>query len=111
MPTYRYRCARCGDELDVWQSIHDPALSVHDGECGGDLVKVLGVGGIVLKGPGFYRTDSRAARRSKNGDGRSSESGGSDSGGSDSGNGAEKKTGSGDKATTATASKSESKKT
>ncbi|MGH9033592.1 MAG: FmdB family zinc ribbon protein [Acidimicrobiia bacterium] len=59
MPTYQYRCARCGEQFEAWQSIHDDALTVHDGECGGALTKVLAVGGIVLKGPGFYRNDSR----------------------------------------------------
>ena len=69
MPTYRYRCEGCGEQLDVWQSIHDEALRVHEGECGGKLLKVLGVGGIVLTGPGFYRTDTRAG--AKNGGGSS----------------------------------------
>jgi putative FmdB family regulatory protein len=76
MPTYRYRCDRCGDQLETWQSIHDPALTVHDGACGGHLSKVLGVGGIVLKGPGFYRTDSRAAA-SKDRDDKAASSNGS----------------------------------
>jgi putative FmdB family regulatory protein len=58
MPTYRYRCSKCGEETEVWQSITDPALTTHD-ECGGELVKVLSPAGIVLKGSGFYKTDSR----------------------------------------------------
>jgi putative FmdB family regulatory protein len=60
MPTYRYRCAKCGEQFEVWQSIHDDSLIVHEGECGGALSKVMGVSGIVLKGSGFYRNDSRA---------------------------------------------------
>ena len=68
MPTYRYRCDRCGEQIDVWQSIHDEALRVHEGECGGALLKVLGVGGIVLKGSGFYRNDSGARSKGRNGD-------------------------------------------
>jgi putative FmdB family regulatory protein len=67
MPTYRYRCGRCGEQLEAWQSIRDDSLTVHDGSCGGPLVKVLGVGGIVLKGSGFYRTDSRATPDAKGG--------------------------------------------
>jgi len=60
MPTYQYRCAKCGEQFELWQSIHDDSLTVHDGECGGALSKVMGAAGIVLKGAGFYRNDSRA---------------------------------------------------
>ncbi|HUF83976.1 MAG TPA: FmdB family zinc ribbon protein [Acidimicrobiia bacterium] len=60
MPTYQYRCAKCGEQFEVWQSIHDDARTTHDGECGGALSKVMGAAGIVLKGSGFYRNDSRA---------------------------------------------------
>jgi putative FmdB family regulatory protein len=67
MPTYRYRCAKCGEQFEVWQSIHDDSLTAHDGECGGALSKVMGPAGIVLKGSGFYRTDNRA-KRSEGGD-------------------------------------------
>jgi putative FmdB family regulatory protein len=93
MPTYRYRCESCGDDFEVWQSITDDALTTHDasagdGSCGGHLVKVLSAAGIVLKGSGFYKTDSRASR-SKNGDGTkdasSSDGGSSDSGSKDAG--------------------------
>jgi putative FmdB family regulatory protein len=79
MPTYRYRCGTCGDELEVWQSINDDALTEHDG-CGGGLVKVLSPAGIVLKGSGFYKTDSRTSSKgngagtSKPGDSKSGES-------------------------------------
>jgi len=66
MPTYRYRCAKCGDELEQWQSFSDAPLTRH-AECGGRLAKVLSTPGIVLKGSGFYRTDSRngSSKRSK----------------------------------------------
>jgi putative FmdB family regulatory protein len=67
MPTYRYRCAKCGEQFDVWQSIHDNTLTAHDGDCGGALSKVMAVGGIVLKGSGFYRTDNRAKPSSREG--------------------------------------------
>ena len=60
MPTYQYRCAKCGDQFELWQSIHDDALQKHPG-CGGKVTKVLSAAGIVLKGPGFYRTDNRAS--------------------------------------------------
>jgi putative FmdB family regulatory protein len=62
MPTYQYRCAKCGEQFEVWQSIHDDALQKHPG-CGGSVTKVMAPAGIVLKGSGFYRTDSRAGGR------------------------------------------------
>jgi putative FmdB family regulatory protein len=62
MPTYQYRCAKCGEQFELWQSIHDDALKRHPG-CGGQVTKVMAPAGIVLKGSGFYRTDSRAAGR------------------------------------------------
>jgi putative FmdB family regulatory protein len=72
MPTYRYRCDEDGEEFEVWQSIHDDALTEHPG-CGGKLTKVMAPAGIVLKGSGFYRTDSRAGSR-KSGSGEPKES-------------------------------------
>ena len=62
MPTYQYRCSKCGEQFELWQSIHDDALKRHPG-CGGEVTKVMAPAGIVLKGSGFYRTDSRAAGR------------------------------------------------
>lgn len=59
MPTYHYRCAECAEEFELWQSIHDDALTRHPG-CGGSVTRVFAPAGIVLKGSGFYRTDSRA---------------------------------------------------
>ena len=62
MPTYHYRCAKCGEDFELWQSIHDDALSRHPG-CAGTVTRVFAPAGIVLKGSGFYRTDSRAAAK------------------------------------------------
>ena len=59
MPTYQYRCTQCGNELEVVQKFTDPALSECD-ECHGALRKVYNAVGVVFKGSGFYRTDSRA---------------------------------------------------
>ena len=70
MPTYVYECAKCGDEFEVWQSITDDPLKRHTGGCGGKLAKVIQPAGIVLKGSGFYKNDSR------NGGKRSSRSSG-----------------------------------
>jgi putative FmdB family regulatory protein len=59
LPTYEYACRSCGEHLEVSQSIKDPALTTCP-SCGGELRKVFGAVGIVLKGSGFYRNDSRA---------------------------------------------------
>lgn len=60
MPTYEYACTRCGHHVEVVQSMSDAPL-VECGACGGRLRKVFTPIGIVFKGSGFYRTDSRAA--------------------------------------------------
>ena len=78
MPTYRYRCAKCGDELEVWQSFEEKPKTRHAGGCGGKLSKVLSPAGIVLKGSGFYKTDNRSSRSG----GSKKSSSGSDSGSS-----------------------------
>ncbi|MGH9117336.1 MAG: FmdB family zinc ribbon protein [Acidimicrobiales bacterium] len=64
MPTYEYRCRECGNELEVVQSFTDPSLS-DCLVCGGPLRKVFSPVGVVLKGSGFYRTDSRTAGNGK----------------------------------------------
>jgi putative FmdB family regulatory protein len=79
MPTYRYRCRKCGDEFETWQSIKDEPLHRHDHGCGGELLKVLTPAGIVLKGSGFYKTDSRSgSRRSGTAGGDTAEGGSGD---------------------------------
>ena len=86
MPTYEYACTACGHRLEAVQKFSDDPLTECP-ECGGALRKVYGAVGIVLKGSGFYKTDSRAAAGSngKNGKGsRSTEAASSgDSSGSD----------------------------
>jgi putative FmdB family regulatory protein len=64
MPTYEYRCAKCGKHVEVYQSFSEAPLTKHEG-CGGKLTKVLSPAGIVLKGSGFYKTDSRSASKGK----------------------------------------------
>ena len=59
MPTYQYACTDCGDRTEVVQKFTDDSLSVC-ATCGGRLRKVFSPVGIVFKGSGFYRTDSRA---------------------------------------------------
>ncbi len=58
MPTYEYACTACGHRLDAVQKFSDDPLTVCP-ECGGALRKVYGAVGIVLKGSGFYKNDSR----------------------------------------------------
>lgn len=62
MPTYEYRCAKCGKHFDVYQSFSEDPLTKHE-KCGGKLTKVLSPAGIVLKGSGFYKTDNRSGSK------------------------------------------------
>jgi putative FmdB family regulatory protein len=59
VPTYQYTCTECGEPLEAVQSFSDPALTTCPA-CGGRLRKVFSAVGVVFKGSGFYRTDSRA---------------------------------------------------
>ena len=60
MPTYQYVCTECGGQLEAVQKFTDESLTVHE-DCGGRLRKVFSPVGIVFKGSGFYRTDSRGS--------------------------------------------------
>ncbi|MER7438145.1 FmdB family zinc ribbon protein [Pseudonocardia alni] len=77
MPTYQYACTACDHRFEAVQSFSDDALSTCP-NCGGKLRKVFSSVGIVFKGSGFYRTDSRSGSVSS-GSGASSESAKSDS--------------------------------
>jgi len=59
VPKYQYQCKDCGEALEVQQSFTDDALTVCP-NCGGDLRKVFNAVGVVFKGSGFYKTDSRS---------------------------------------------------
>lgn len=78
MPTYQYRCHDCDEPLEVKQSFSDPALTECPA-CGGRLRKIFGTAGVVFKGSGFYRTDSRQGPKAGSATGSGS---GSDSGSS-----------------------------
>lgn len=69
MPTYQYACTECGEQLEAVQSFSDPALTECP-NCHGKLRKVFNSVGIVFKGSGFYRNDSRSGNVSaeKSGD-------------------------------------------
>ena len=60
MPTYEYACAECGEHLEAVQKFSDDPLTVCPA-CEGRLRKVFSPVGIVFKGSGFYRTDSRVS--------------------------------------------------
>ncbi len=63
MPTYQYQCTECGSGLEAVQKFTDPALTECP-ECKGRLRKVFSAVGVVFKGSGFYRTDSRSSTSS-----------------------------------------------
>ena len=78
MPTYSYACTECGDRFDAVQAFSDSALTTC-AKCNGRLRKLFGNVGVVFKGSGFYRTDSRESAKSStksstNGSASSSES-------------------------------------
>ncbi|MYT15239.1 putative regulatory protein, FmdB family [Streptomyces sp. SceaMP-e96] len=91
MPTYQYQCTECGEGLEAVQKFTDDALTECPA-CNGRLKKVFSAVGIVFKGSGFYRNDSRgsssssspAKSSSSSGTTPSSDSSGSSSGSSDS---------------------------
>ncbi|MFJ3642529.1 FmdB family zinc ribbon protein [Streptomyces sp. NPDC090108] len=63
MPTYQYQCKDCGEGLEAVQKFTDDALTECPA-CGGSLKKVFSAVGIVFKGSGFYRNDSRGSTSS-----------------------------------------------
>ncbi|MCH0562219.1 MULTISPECIES: FmdB family zinc ribbon protein [unclassified Streptomyces] len=63
MPTYQYQCTECGEGLEAVQKFTDDALTECP-SCSGRLKKVFSAVGIVFKGSGFYRNDSRGASSS-----------------------------------------------
>ncbi|WP_112278895.1 FmdB family zinc ribbon protein [Prauserella muralis] len=63
MPTYQYACKECDHQFEVVQSFSDPSLTECP-ECHGRLRKLFGSVGVIFKGSGFYRTDSRSDKKS-----------------------------------------------
>lgn len=80
MPTYQYACTACGERLETVQKFSDDPLTTCPA-CSGTLRKVFSPVGVVFKGSGFYKTDSRTKSKSSS---SSSTSSSSDSKSSDS---------------------------
>ena len=100
MPTYSYACTECGNRFDVVQAFTDDALTTCE-QCSGRLRKLFNSVGVVFKGSGFYRTDSRESAKSEtNGSAKTSSSSGTDgSSSSDKSGSPEKSTSSSEKST------------
>jgi putative FmdB family regulatory protein len=112
VPTYEYACTDCGDKSEVVQRFSDDPLTICT-ECGGRLRKVFSPVGIVFKGSGFYRNDSRNGSRgtsaAKDGAGKdSTESKTDSSGGSSSSESAKNGSSGSDKSSSKTTSSSSS---
>jgi len=105
VPTYVYACTACDHGFEAQQAFTDDALTVCP-ECGGKLRKVFNSVGIVFKGSGFYRNDSRDAKTSSSSSGGSSSS--SESSTSTSTEKSSEKSGSTEKKSTETKSSSSS---
>ncbi|TQF03742.1 FmdB family transcriptional regulator [Kitasatospora acidiphila] len=103
MPTYQYQCTECGNGLEVVQKFTDEALTVCP-NCQGRLRKVFSAVGVVFKGSGFYRTDSRSSSSS-------SVSSGSSANGSSASNGSSGSSSSSSSASSSSSSSSSSTST
>ncbi|WP_121253587.1 FmdB family zinc ribbon protein [Nocardioides ferulae] len=79
MPTYQYACTECGHAFEQFQSFSDDALTECP-ECTGRLRKLFNAVGVVFKGSGFYRTDSRGSGSSSTPAASTSSAGSSGSG-------------------------------
>jgi putative FmdB family regulatory protein len=73
LPVYQYACTECGEQLEVRQSFTDASLTECPA-CEGRLRKVLNAVGVVFKGSGFYRNDSRADAKAATSSARNGES-------------------------------------
>lgn len=100
MPTYQYTCTDCGTPLEAVQSFSDDALTVCP-TCSGRLRKVYSAVGVVFKGSGFYKNDSRPKEKTSSGkEGASKESGSKETSGTKESSPPAKSDGGGDKPAT-----------
>jgi putative FmdB family regulatory protein len=79
VPTYDYQCRDCGNIIEVIHSMLDDGPATCE-RCGGPLRRIIHPAGIIFKGSGFYKTDSRAATSGSSGSGGSGSSGDASSG-------------------------------
>ena len=93
MPTYSYACTECDNRFDAVQAFSDDALTTCE-KCSGRLRKLFGSVGVVFKGSGFYRTDSRESTKSPSNGSAKSGSSSSSEGSSDTSSSSEKASGS-----------------
>jgi putative FmdB family regulatory protein len=91
VPTYSYACTDCGDRFDVVQAFADSTLTTCE-KCSGRLRKLFNSVGVVFKGSGFYRTDSRESDKKST----SATNGSSTNGSSTKDSGSSEKSGSGE---------------
>jgi putative FmdB family regulatory protein len=82
MPTYEYVCKSCGENFEVFQAFSARPLKKHGEGCGGELQKIFHARGVLFKGSGFYKTDSRVSSGS-NGKGDKASTAKSENGKSD----------------------------
>jgi putative FmdB family regulatory protein len=94
VPTYSYQCTECGDRFDIVQAFTDDALTTCK-RCSGRLRKLFNSVGVVFKGSGFYRTDSRESGKKSSTSSNGSSS--TESGSGNSGSGEKSSSGSSDK--------------
>lgn len=107
MPTYSYACTECDNKFDAVQAFSDDALTECP-NCAGRLRKVFSAVGVVFKGSGFYRTDSRGSSTSSS---PAAKSGGSESKSSTSTSTSDSSSSSGSKSTSSSSSSSSSSST
>ncbi|OBG75473.1 MULTISPECIES: FmdB family zinc ribbon protein [unclassified Mycobacterium] len=108
MPTYSYQCTECGDRFDIVQAFTDDALTTCK-RCSGRLRKRFNSVGVVFKGSGFYRTDSRESGKKSgatNGSSSSGESSSSSTEKSSEKSGSAEKSGSSDKSSSSSSTAS-----
>ncbi len=98
MPTYSYQCTECGNGFDIVQAFTDAALTTCE-RCSGRLRKRFNSVGVVFKGSGFYRTDSRESGKTSTSSTNGSST--SDSASTSESSGSSEKSGSGEKSSSA----------
>nr|NLD40934.1 FmdB family transcriptional regulator [Actinomycetales bacterium] len=109
MPTYAYRCTECSTEFDVYQRFDEDSLTTCP-SCQGVLRKLFTPAGVLFKGSGFYRTDSRASSgKTSSGKSAGGSSSGASNGGSSSSGSSSSGAGSGTSGSSRTSSTGSSK--